>query len=397
MSSINNTDNKPPMAILSLGFRPFFLGAGLFAFSSMLVWMAVYAFNFDAGLNYLPSLQWHAHEMIYGYAMAVIAGFLLTAITNWTGLQTLTGYRLLLLFAFWASARLIPFIPMDNGLAIMFILDSLFAMFLLFAISKPVFKARQWEQAGILAKIALLLLANVIFYLGAMGKLEHGVRWGNYAGLYLILALLLMMARRVIPFFIEKACALKTPLKNWRWLDISSLSIFLCFMISDIINPSDLLTTLLALGLAVLHSLRLYLWYRVEIWSRPLLWVLYIAYSFITLGFVIKVAVYFLDLSPYLALHAFALGGIGVMTIGMMARVSLGHTGRNVNAPSPLLMWIFLLLVAAAVVRVIVPMIDTRHYSLWVMISQLLWTGAFTGFIGIHLPVLLRKNLSTDQ
>jgi uncharacterized protein involved in response to NO len=230
-----------------------------------------------------------------------------------------------------------------------------------------------------------------------MDKLEHGMRWGNNAGLYLILALVLMMARRVIPFFIEKACHLSTPLTNWRWLDVSSLIIFLGFMLSDIINPSDLLTTLLALVLAILHSLRLYLWHHRGIWSKPLLWILYIAYSFITLGFILKAAVYILGMPPYLALHAFALGGIGLMTIGMMARVSLGHTGRNVETPPTALPWIFLLIVAAAIARILVPIIDAQHYALWVMISQFLWIGAFTGFIAIYLPVLIRKNLTTDQ
>jgi uncharacterized protein involved in response to NO len=286
---------------------------------------------------------------------------------------------------------------MDNGLIIMFALDCLFCTYLVIAISKPVIKVRQWKQIGIISKIALLLPANVVFYLGAMDKLEHGVRWGNYAGLYLILALLLMMARRVIPFFIEKACHLTTPLKNWRWLDVSSLIIFLGFMISDIINPSDFMTTLLALALAILHSLRLFLWHHRDIWSKPLLWILYTAYGFIILGFILKAAVYFLGLSAYLALHAFALGGIGLMTIGMMARVSLGHTGRNVETPPSALIWIFLLIVAAAITRVLVPIIDTRHYSLWVMISQFLWIAAFTGFIAIYLPVLIRKNLPTDQ
>lgn len=397
MTMISKTANKPPAAFLSLGFRPFFLGAALFALSSILVWMSVYAFNYDPGLNYFPSLHWHAHEMIYGYSLAVIAGFLLTAITNWTGLKTLTGYPLLALFALWVSARLVPFIPMDNGLIIMFALDSLFCTYLVIAISIPVIKVRQWKQIGIISKVALLLLANVVFYLGALDRLEHGVRWGIYAGLYLILALLLMMARRVIPFFIEKACRLTTPLKNWRWLDISSLIIFMCFMISDIINPSDLLTTLLALALAILHSLRMYLWYHRDIWSKSLLWILYIAYAFITLGFILKAAVYILDMPPSLALHAFALGGIGLMTIGMMARVSLGHTGRNVDSPAAVLPWIFLLIIVAAITRVLVPIIDTQHYAFWVIISQFLWIGAFTGFIAIYLPVLIRKNLAADQ
>jgi len=335
--------------------------------------------------------------MIYGYSMAVIAGFLLTAVTNWTGINTVTGYPLLILFALWLLARLTPFIPIANGLAIMFTLDSLFIAGLVIAIGIPVIKARQWKQIGIISKIALLLIANTVFYMGAMGYLEQGIFWGNYAGLYLILALVLMMARRVLPFFIEKSCGLTTPLVNWLWLDYASLVLFLFFMLSDIINPSDGLTTLLATGLAILHSLRLYHWHNKGIWNKPLLWILYIAYSFMTLGFVLKASVYIFGISAFLPLHAFALGGIGIMTIGMMSRISLGHTGRPVDKPPSALFWVFILMVSAAIIRVIIPIFVSRYYSLWILLSQLLWLTAFSGFVAVYLPVLMRQNVASDQ
>lgn len=384
-------------AFLSLGFRPFFLGASLFAFCSIALWMFSYSFNYNPGIHHLSSLHWHAHEMIFGYGMAVIAGFLLTAVTNWTGINTVTGYPLLILFALWLLARLMPFLPFTNALAIMFTLDTLFIICLVIALSIPVIKTRQWNQIGIISKIALLSLANTVFYLGAMGYLEQGIFWGNYAGLYLILALVLMMARRVLPFFIEKSCGPTSPLVNWLWLDNASLVLFLFFMISDIIHPSDGLTTLLATGLAILHSLRLYHWHNKGIWNKPLLWVLYIAYSFITLGFILKAAVFFFGISAFLSLHAFALGGIGIMTTGMMARVSLGHTGRLVDKPPSALVWVFILLVSAALFRVIIPIIASRHYSLWIILSQLLWLAAFSGFVAVYLPVLTRQNYAGDQ
>lgn len=392
---INN--NKSPAAFLSLGFRPFFLGAGLFAFSAIALWMASYTFNYKLGINHLTLLQWHAHEMIYGYGMAVIAGFLLTAVTNWTGIKTLTGYSLLMLFALWVLARLLPFMQIENGLALMFTLDCLFGAYLVIALSIPVIKARQWKQIGIISKILLLLIANVVFYLGAMGYLEQGIHWGTYAGIYLILALVLMMARRVLPFFIEKSCGLTTPLINRPWLDNGSLIIFLFFMLSDIIDPYTWLTSLLATALALLHSLRLYHWHVKGIWNRPLLWILYTAYCFITLGFVLKAAVFLFDISGFLALHAFALGGISIMSIGMMARVSLGHTGRPVDKPPSALAWIFTFIVAAACMRVIMPMIDFQHYSLWIFISQLLWLCAFSGFVAVYFSVLTQKNVISDQ
>jgi len=392
---MGNTNNDSP-AILSLGFRPFFLSAALFSVIAMVHWLLTYSFNIDVGIHHIPPLYWHAHEMIFGYGMAVIAGFLLTAMTNWTGIKTVSGYPLLLMVVFWLSARIMPFLAIESSLVIMLILDSLFFVYLVAVLSWPVIKTRQWKQVGILSKILLLLIANVVFYLGALDKLDHGMRWGNYAGLYLILALILMMARRVIPFFIEKGCGLDSPLTNWRWLDISSMIIFLLFMVSDIVYSSGKLTTTLAIGLALLHSLRLYHWHVKGIWSRPLLWVLYLAYSFITLGFFLKAAVYFFEISDFVALHAFAVGGIGLLTLGMMARVSLGHTGRQVDNPPPALLWLFALLTTAAVVRVIFPLIETQYYSLWVLSSQVMWIVAFSGFFVLYFPVLSTKNKHED-
>ena len=129
--NINTSDISSSTAFLSLGFRPFFLGAGLFALLSMPIWMAAYSFHLNPHINHLSALHWHAHEMIYGYSMAVIAGFLLTAVTNWTGQKTATDYPLLLIFLLWALARLLPFIPVPAGLVMMFVADSLFYIFLL--------------------------------------------------------------------------------------------------------------------------------------------------------------------------------------------------------------------------------------------------------------------------
>ena len=139
-----------------------------------------------------------------------------------------------------------------------------------------------------------------------------------------------IMARRVVPFFIEKGVGYEVKINNWLWLDILSIILFGAFAVSDIIWPDQGIVALLAVLLFVLHSLRLIQWHTSGIWKKPLLWVLYLAYGFITIGFALKAAVYLAGVSPFIALHAFSVGGIGMITLGMMSRVTLGHTGRNV-------------------------------------------------------------------
>ncbi|TNG03054.1 MAG: NnrS family protein, partial [Gammaproteobacteria bacterium] len=216
-------------------------------------------------------------------------------------------------------------------------------------------------------------------------------RIGLYSGIYLIIALIFVMGRRVMPFFIEKGVDYPVQLKNRQWLDVSSLVLFLAFWIADLVRPDTLPVALLALALLVLHAIRLVGWYTPGIWKKPLLWVLYVGYGWLVTGFALKAAVVFIGISPFLPLHAFAYGGIGMITLGMMARVTLGHTGRNVFDPPPvLLFWMFALLLCGAVIRVLLPLLDPAHYMAWIGLSQGLWIIAFTLFLTIFLPMLIR-------
>jgi uncharacterized protein involved in response to NO len=387
MLTIENPKKTTRFPVLNLGFRPFFLAAGGFAVLSMLIWVGLYQFGWTLRLNGLPATTWHAHEMLYGYAMAVAAGFLLTAVKNWTGVQTLHGAPLLVLFLLWLAARVVPFLtplPIES----MALLDLGFMAFLLVAVALPVVKVRQWKQVGILSLLFLMLGANALFYLGLLGVLSDGVQWGLYSGLYLIVALVFAMGRRVIPFFIEKGVGYPVQLKNRLWLDWAVLVLFLLFAVVDVFTPYAGLAALLAAVQIPLHGLRMVDWHTPGIWRKPLLWVLYLASGSMLLGFVLKLAGYQFAISPFLAVHAFAVGGIGMVTIGMMARVTLGHTGRSVFAPPTVDSWIFAVLFLGAVVRVIVPLLDTVHYGFWVGLSQLLWIAAFSLFFGVHFPML---------
>lgn len=389
MIGINSKQTLGKYAFLHLGFRPFFIGATGFTFLSTLLWMGIYVLGWTLQPKHFAPITWHAHEMIYGYSMAVIAGFLLTAVKTWTDVQTLNGYPLLSLFLFWIVVRLLPFFSGIASIEIVALMDNLFILFLIVAVAAPLLKVRQWRNMSMMALLLLLLASNVVFYLGVLGIITNGILLGLYSGLYLILTLIFIMGRRVIPFFIERGVGYPVKLKNWKWIDISSLVTFLLFWIADLIVLSSSITAGLAGLLFFIHGIRLFGWHTPGIWKKPLLWILYLAYTLIVVGFALKAIGIVYGISPYLAVHAFAFGGIGMMTLGMMARVSLGHTGRSVHDPPGSLNVIFITLFSGAVVRVIFPLLDISLYALWIALSQTLWMGAFGMFLYIYFPILI--------
>ena len=377
-------------AVLNLGFRPFFAAAAVFAVFTMAVWMGVYVFGWQWPLAGLSVVSWHAHEMLYGYGMAVIAGFLLTAVKNWTGVQTLHGMPLLLLFLLWLTARVLLLLGDAGMLVWAAVADGLFNLSLLAALCWPVFKVRQFKQIGILSKVMLLMLANLLFYAGVLELYPWGVQAGLTSAVYLIMALIFVMSRRVLPFFIERGVDQAPTLTNRAWLDAASLILFVAFWLADIFEPDAPLVAGLAGVLCVLHGIRLAGWYAAGIWRQPLLWVLYLAYAAIVIGFALKAVVTLFAISPLLPLHAFTTGGIGLFTLGMMARVTLGHTGRNILEPPAAVAWMFGVLVAGSVIRVALPLFDSDRYVLWMGLSQVAWMMAFSVFLWVFLPMLFR-------
>ena len=390
-----NLEKEVPagLPLFRLGFRPFFLGAAFFAVVLVFVWMLVYFHGVKLGFSGMSPTTWHAHEMIFGYAMAVIAGFLLTAIKNWTGRQTLRGPGLVGLFLLWMLARLVPLAGLNVPLAVWAMIDLLFMLLLVIATTMPVLKARQYSQLGIISKLVLLMLSNALFYLGAAGVIEQGERWGLYSGVYMVIALMLVMARRVIPFFIEKGIEGRVEIKNRLWVDVSSLVLLIGLWIADVFTSQEMIVSVIAAMLTFLHMVRMAGWYTILIWHKPLLWVLYLAYGFIVAGFALTAAETWFALAPGLAVHAYAYGGIGVMTLGMMSRVILGHTGRNVFEPPKSFSWCFALLITGALVRVVFPLFNMGMYGYWIGLSQSLWIAAFVVFIVVTAPMLLKTRV----
>lgn len=389
MIKIEEPQSERTAAWLNLGFRPFFMGAALFAVLSMSIWAAIFPLQILSSLNELAPATWHAHEMIYGYAMAVIAGFLLTAVKNWTGFPTPRGMLLLLLFVLWLAARLLPLAGQWLPLSWTAFFDLLFMAILIPAVAVPIVRAKSQRNLVVIAVLVLLMSGNSLFYLGVFGILTDGVRLGLYLGFYIIIALVLMMGRRVIPFFTERGVGYEVVLKNHTWLDRAIPLMLIAFIATELILPSGIFVTGFAALLSLLLGIRLVGWYTPGLWRKPLLWVLHIAYGLIVVGFALKVAEFLSGISPFLAVHAFAMGGIGLMTLGMMARVSLGHTGRNVFAPPTAVTCMFLLLTGAAILRIFLPLLAPAYYALWVGLSQLSWILTFALFALLYIPMLV--------
>ena len=385
-----HTTERPKFGLFNLGFRPFFFGAGFSSVVLMLLWTGIYQFQWTLLPASIAPIQWHAHEMLFGYALAAIAGFLLTASKNWTGIQTIHGTPLALLFILWLAARVLFFFDLIIMTAI---IDNLFVLGVVAGVAHPIIKAKQWNQIGLISKLVLLLVANILFYLGVSGVLSNGYHMGLYLGLYIILAIIFEMGRRVIGFFIERGVDETVQLTNWRWVDLSSMALLLLFTLFDLFLSFPSITAILALGLTIVHSVRLYGWYTPGIWRKPLLWSLYIAYIFIIIGFALKALTVWLGISYVLAVHAFTVGGIGLITIGMMARVSLGHTGRSVFEPPKSIIFFFILLLAAAIVRVILPLLPLGDYATLMLISQGLWIMAFALFTFSYAPMLFTRRI----
>ena len=391
--NIQDPPSNKPFSIFVLGFRPFFLAAGIFSVISMTLWMANFSFGLSIPLEGLANFHWHAHEMIYGFTLAIISGFLLTAIKNWTGVQTIQYRPLLLLFSLWLGARLALLFG-TKFIVVAAIFDLSFNLLLFLAMLQPILKVKQWKQVGIISKILLLGMFNLFFYLGLLGYLESGVHWGIYGGLFLLIAVVMNMGRRVMPFFIERGVGYPCQLKNSKFLDISSLVLFLALSIVEVFIIDIHISSYIAAILFIVSAIRLYNWHTRGIWKSSLLWGLYGSFVFITLAFLLFAVIPYTSLiSRSIALHTLTLGGISLITVSMMSRVTLGHTGRSVNEPSPLINVIQWMLLFAVVTRVVLPVVAPTMYTLWIIASQLLWIGGFGLFVWVNYPLLTRPRI----
>ncbi|MDD1612020.1 MAG: NnrS family protein, partial [Methylococcaceae bacterium] len=371
--------------LFALGFRAFFILAGLSALLLIVLWNAIYNGKLSAA-NYFGNVNWHAHEMLLGYSAAVISGFLLTAVKNWTARPTLTGDQLAVLSLIWLYGRMAPFYAGLLPDAVIAAIDFAFLPTLAYQIAKPILAARQYVNLIFVGILLILTVANGLIHAGILAELPHLTWLGLQLAVAAIVLLILVIAGRVFPFFTERGLP---------GVKVSSHPLYEYGAIGSAVLVYGLLLagvsgTLLALasGLAVLFNVaRVWGWYVQRVWYVPLLWVLYAGYGWIILGFGLTALSAFALVLPSLPLHAFTVGGIGVLTLGMMARVSLGHTGRALRASNAMAIG-FILLNVAALIRVLLPIALPDWYGTLVYLSVLFWLAAFALFIYVYSPIL---------
>ena len=387
---IEDLKQRPPLtgwAPFALGFRPFFLSAGIYAVLLMALWLLVLRGVLTPGE--LPPPVWHGHEMLFGFAVAVIAGFLLTAAQNWTGIRTPSGWPLAALFLLWLAGRLAFLVP-GMPPALVAGIDLAFLPVLALTLALPILKAKQLHNYPFPFMLLALAAANALVHGEALG-IADTARQGLHLAVYVVVVMITLMGGRVIPSFTDNK--LQTRARRWKTVEWLVPAVTVGALIAALLAPDSRVTALLAAVAATLHAIRLVGWYTPKLWSVPLLWILHLGYAWIAFGFAL-LALSAAGLSPAAvnALHAFTVGGIGVLTLGMMARVSLGHTGRLLE-PAPVMTRAFVLINLAALVRVTLPLFFPRVYMQIMTAAGLAWVAAFGLFAWVYAPMLLRPRV----
>jgi uncharacterized protein involved in response to NO len=376
--------------VFSLGFRIFFLLAGFAALALIILWQQMTHGTISP--PYFTKNFWHAHEMLLGYTVAVIAGFLLTALSNWTGKITIQGENLIGLSLLWLYGRILPFYAgqLPNGLIAL--VDLAFLPTLTFVITKTLIQTKNYRNLIFVGFLGLLTLGNLMIHAQMLELCQNSAATGVQLVLATIVLMILVIAGRVFPFFVEKGLKGIFIPRN-QTADILAISSAATLFLLQLADISGTFLALIALLAAGLNAWRLANWFVFRIWFVPLLWVLYLGYGWLILGFIFTAFAAWELILPSLALHAFTVGGIGVLTIGMMARVSLGHTGRAMKASNTIVI-AFGLLNVAALFRVILPAMIISWSNILIYLATLAWLTAFGLFLFMYLPILTAKRES---
>ena len=389
-----NTQKIFNTPLFNLGFRVFFALAGLSALILIVLWNAIFNGHLNSE-NYFQSNYWHAHEMLMGYSVAVISGFLLTAVKNWTGRPTLSGDQLAGLAIVWLYGRILPFYASLLPDGIIAFVDFIFVPALIYQISKPILQTKLYKGFVFIGLLLLLALGNGLIHAQMLDIYQNTADTGIKLLVATIVTLILILAGRVIPFFIERGLSGMLIIRN-PLLDNLSIGSALITFALQLSNSSGTLLALAAITATISNGARLFSWYVQRIWYVPLLWILYAGYCWIILGFFLSALSAFNWLTPSLALHAFTVGGVGVLTLGMMARVSLGHTGRTLKA-SNAMAFAFILINLSVIIRVLLPIAFPQWYNILIYVSSLTWLTAFSLFMFVYAPMLSNARIDGQE
>ncbi|MDQ7049509.1 MAG: NnrS family protein [Enterobacterales bacterium] len=382
--------NNQPLALFTLAFRPLFLAASFFAMVAI-SWWTVYWIHPFSWSPYGGAIWWHAHEMLFGFGVAVVTGFLLTAAKNWTGVPGVNGPWLAGLVSVWIAGRLMMALPQFFSPKLVIAVDLSYLLLCAIAMAYPILKVRQWRN--ILFVPILLILAGLnatSHWASSHGKPAMALH-ALHATVMLFILIISVIGGRVIPMFTANTTA-KPRQAVLFWLEASTIFstailVIIAFIGFDQVNSR--LTTAVALVAAIAHFIRLSRWGGLSTSSVPLLWSLHLSYLFIPIGFIL-LALYALDLLDDLSagLHCFTLGAIGGMILSMMSRVALGHTGRPLITRS-IVTISFSLILTAAVIRVVIPIWFAQYYHWGIAMAGSLWVVSYAIYFYVYAPMLI--------
>jgi uncharacterized protein involved in response to NO len=359
--------------------------ASIFAAVSVPVWVAQYAGGIAP---YGRGMVAHAHEMLFGYALAVIAGFLFTAGRNWTGQPTPSGRTLAALALLWVAGRVLAFTPWLTAAAVV---NAAFPLAVAAGLAIPLARSKNRRNYFFVALLVAFALATLTLHLSYAGVLAWPERLSLLAGLDLVLFIIAVMGGRVIPMFTNNGVPGTRATRN-AWVERASLASILVLLAAEILQVPDMVIGVVAIVAAAAHLVRLYLWQPWRTLHTPLVWILHASYAWIVVYLVLRaLAAWGLVASPF-AVHALTIGAIGGMTIGMMTRTARGHTGRPLVADRYEIAC-YALIQAAAVVRVFGGMLLPGIYLATVVVSAACWSVGFAIYAIRYWPILTRSRL----
>lgn len=377
-------------ALLSYGFRPFFLGAGIVALLAMAGWIGALALGWPIGGDY-GALNWHAHEMLFGYTSAALAGFMLTAIPNWTGRLPVSGVPLLVIAALWFLGRVVMAAPDVLGVWPSAALDAAFLPTMAAIAAREILAGRNWKNFKILVGLAGLSVANAAFHWSVISSGQAIEASRAAVGVYIVL--IAIVGGRIVPSFtrnwLAKAGSTRLPAPADRF-DLTSIVVLGLACASWVVLDETVVTATLAFIASGLQGARLLRWRGWTTVDEPLLLILHVGYAFVPIGIACVGLAALGIVSAPSALHVLTVGAIGIMTFAVMTRASLGHTGRALTA-SPMVSLAYLALVLAATIRPFAELLP-GHYHLLLEIAGGAWILAFVLFLVEYGPILVSSD-----
>lgn len=377
--------------ILSFGFRTMFMLAGLWAVAAMGLWILMLTDLIALPTRFDP-ITWHTHEFLFGYLSAVIAGFLLTAIPNWTGRLPVVGWHLAGLAGLWiigrAAVLMSVYLPVWAAISA----DLAFLLVLWAVILREIIAGQNWKNLPVLILVAALIVANLVFHLEFTGGAYAPHGFGLRLGLSVVLVLVVLIGGKIIPSFtrnwLAKQGATRLPTPPMQRFDKATLVVTIMVLIGWTSVPDARLTGVALLVMAILHFIRLARWQGIATGAEPLVWVLHAAYALVPLGSALNALANLAPsaLSQPAAIHVWTAGAIGLMTLAVMTRASLGHSGRDLHATHATTL-AYCALIASVIARVFADVLfDLR--SVLLEASGVLWIVAFATFLIAYGPML---------